>query len=59
MDLEHLSPEGALTTKKSKQMFKTAIFSLAPRTEGPKGNLQIGYNLKKLISGVWSATMQV
>ena len=37
MNLEDLSPEGALTTKKSKQMFKMAILSLAPRPEGPEG----------------------
>ena len=39
LDKEHLSPEGALTTKKSKQMFKMAILSLAPRPEGPEGGL--------------------
>ena len=41
LDFEDLSPEGALITKKSKQMFKTAIFSLEPLPKGPQGGLQI------------------
>ena len=30
LNFEDLSPEGAFIPKKSKQMFKTAIFSLEP-----------------------------
>ena len=42
LDLEHLSPDDTLTTKKSKQMFKTTIFSLAPRPKGPTGKYRSG-----------------
>ena len=36
------SPGGAVDSRKSKQMFKMAIFSLAPRPEGPVGGLLFG-----------------
>ena len=49
MNLEDLPPEGAFTTKKSKQMFKTAIFSLGPHPQGAHGCVQIVENQQNLI----------
>ena len=57
LNLQDFSLEGATTTKKSKQMFKTAVFSLGPHPHGCHWGLEVGKNPQNLIFQVWGATL--
>ena len=45
----HCALEGATTTRKSKQMFEMAVFSLGPQPHAFYGGLQVGKNLQNSI----------